>query len=152
MPGLVDNDFTVDIDDIVSTLASSDVVVMRFVSVGQRLLADFRMNDVEGPYIRVVRPVKSVQERFRELRKVRPRFADPERISAIWWPRFASSLRESDAWRTVLERASESGFVASVRAAQAAMDELVALERRAAADAVRGEGFKTLWSASARKI
>jgi hypothetical protein len=152
MPGLVDNDFTVDIDDIVATVASADIVVMRFVALGQRLLLDFRMSAVEGPMIRVVKPVNSVQERYRELRRIRPRFPTPARISAVWWPRFASSLRDSEAWRAVLERASESGFVDSVRAAQLAMDELVALERQAAADAVRGEGFRTLWSASARKI
>jgi hypothetical protein len=152
MPGLVDNDFTVDLDDIVATLASADVVVMRFVALGQRLLLDFRMNEVEGPLVRVVKPVNSVKERIAELRQTRHRFSDPERISSVWWPRFAASLRESDAWRTVLARAAESGFVDAVRAAEVAMDELVSLERRAAAEAVRGEGFRTLWSASARRI
>jgi hypothetical protein len=151
MPTPVDNDYTVDLDDIIATIATSDVVVMRFVALGQRLLLDFRANDVEGPLVRVVRPVKSVQERYRDLRKMRPRFSDPERIVAIWWPRFAASLRESPAWQCVLERVSEAGHPAAVRGAQAAIDELVRLERRAARDAVSGEGFRTLWSASARR-
>jgi hypothetical protein len=146
----VDNDYTIDLDDIVATIASSDVVVMRFVALGQRLLLDFRTTGLEGPMVKVVRPVNSVQERYKDLRHLRPRFNPPDRIVAIWWPRFAASLRESPAWQAVLERVSDTGYPASVREAQAAMDELVSLERRAAFDAVTGEGYRTLWSAQAR--
>ena len=148
---LVDNDYTVDLDDIVATLMSSDVVVMRFIALGQRLLLDFRTNANEGPMVRVVQPVTSVQERYKELRRARPSFDDPERIVAVWWPRFARSLAGSQAWRAVMERVAASGQPGAVTLAEAAMDELVALERAAALDAVRGEGFRTLWSASARR-
>jgi hypothetical protein len=151
MRGLVDNDYNVDLDDIIATLTGSDVVVMRFVALGQRLLLDFRASEAEGPLVRVVRPVNSVQERYQELRTLRPRFRDPERIVAVVWPRFARSLRNSPAWLSVLDRLSEAGFASSVREARAAIDELVSLERAATIDAVRGEGFRTLWSASARR-
>ena len=146
----MDNDYTVDLDDIVATLTSSDVVVMRFIALGQRLLLDFRTTRAEGPMVRVVQPVDSVQERYKELKRIRPGFAAPERIVAVWWPRFASSLRESPAWQAVMERVCAGGFRDSVQEAEAAIDELVALERMAAVHAVRGEGFRTLWSASAR--
>ncbi len=146
----MDNDFNVDLQDILSSLAGSDVVVMRFVTLGQRLLFDFRNNDVDGPLIRVVEAVTSVEERYRELQRIRPRFPLPERIVAIWWPRFARSLHGSPAWNEVMGRVSDSGYVEAVRSAGAALDELVSLERKAERDAVRGEGFRTLWSAPAR--
>lgn len=147
----VDNDYTIDADDIAATIRSSDVVVLRFVAVGQRLLLDLRTSESEGPLIRVVRPVSSVQERYKDLRRLRPRFALPERIVALWWPRFARSLAASDVWSEVVARLHTSGHPSAVAGASAAIDELVRLERCATLDAIAGEGYRTLWSASARR-
>ena len=147
----VDNDYTIDADDIATTIRSSDVVVLRFVAVGQRLLLDFRTSDTEGPLIRVVRPVSSVQERYKDLRRLRPRFPLPERIVALWWPRFARSLAASDVWDGVHARLSASGYAEAIAEASSAIEELVRLERCATVDAIVGEGYKTLWSASARR-
>jgi hypothetical protein len=147
----VDNDYSIDLDDIVSTLSGSDVVVMRFVALGQRLLLDFRATELEGPMVRVVAPVKSVQDRYKELKVIRPRFPTPERITAVLWPRFARSLRDSPAWTEVLARISDTGHADSVRAAKDALEQIIALEHRTECEAVRGEGFRTLWSASARR-
>ncbi len=144
----MDNDYSIDLDDIAGTIRTSDVIAVRFVSVGQRLLLDFRANDVDGPLVKVVDPVKSVEERYRSLARMRPRFGPPEKIIAIWWPRFASSLRETGIWDEVMERVTEAGHVHAVRMAEAALAELVALERQQQRDAITGKGFRTLWSAS----
>src|SRR5690606_9109305 len=114
---------------------------------GHRLLLDFRSSEVDGPFVRVVQPVRSIDERYRALKQLRPRFALPDRIVAIWWPRFASSLRSTGVWADVMQRVSESGHVDAVRAAEDALDELIRLEAQAQRDAVRGEGFRTMWSA-----
>ena len=103
----MDNDFNVDLQDILSSLATADVVVMRFVTIGQRLLFDFRASGIDGPLVRVVDPVTSVEQRYKDLQRLRPRFPLPERIVAIWWPRFARSLRESSAWLEVMTRISD---------------------------------------------
>ena len=124
---------------------------MRFVTIGQRLLFDFRASGIDGPLVRVVDPVTSVEQRYKDLQRLRPRFALPERIVAIWWPRFARSLRESPAWLEVMTRISDLGYPEAVRTAEAAIEELATLERKAEVDAVRGEGYRTLWSAPARR-
>lgn len=144
----MDNDFSIDVVEIAQTVRHSEVIAIRFVSVGHRLLLDFRTSDIDGPLVKVVLPVKSIEERYRELRQLRPRFAPPDKITAIWWPRFASSLESTGVWREVMERVSDSGHSESVRQAQAALAELIALEQQQQRDAVRGEGFRTLWSAS----
>jgi hypothetical protein len=144
----MDNDFSIDLVDIASTVRSNDVITIRFVAVGQRLLLDFRATEIDGPLVKVVEPVKSVEERYRHLRKLRPRFGPPERIVSIWWPRFAHSLESTGVWKEVMERISESGHVDAVRAAEDALSELIQLEYQQQRDAVRGEGFRTLWSAS----
>ena len=144
----MDNDFSIDLVDIASTVKGSDVITVRFVSVGQRLLLDFRATEIDGPLVKVVDPVKSVEERYRTLRQLRPRFSPPERIVAIWWPRFASSLESTGIWKEVMERVSEAGHPDAVRAAHDSLAELIKLEHTQQRDAVRGEGFRTLWSAS----
>lgn len=148
----MDNDFNIDISDVAGSIGSSELAVLRFVTVGQRLLLDFRTNEIDGPLVKLVPPVTSVQERYEMLKKIRPRFARPEKIIVIWWPRFARSLRETGIWDAIMERVSDAGFPESVRAAERELAELVALERAVEINAVTGgEGFKTLWSASSLK-
>jgi hypothetical protein len=144
----MDNDFNIDLVDIASTIRTSDVITVRFVAVGQRLLLDFRATEIDGPLVKVVDPVKSVDERYRMLKKLRPRFGAPPRIVAIWWPRFAASLESTGIWAQVMQRITETGHVESVRQAEETLAELVALERTQQRDAVTGAGFRTLWSAS----
>lgn len=148
----MDNDFNIDLVDIAATIRSSEVLSIRFVAVGQRLLLDFRCTELDGPMVRVVTPVKSVEERYRTLRQMRPRFAPPEKIEAIWWPRFAASLESTGVWRAVMERVSDSGHVDAVRLAEDALTEIIRLEREQQCDAVRGTGFRTLWTASSRRV
>ena len=142
----MDNDFNIDLIDIAATLRTADVVAIRFVAVGHRLLLDFRATDVDGPMVRVVEPVKSVEERYRTLKRLRPRFPTPEKITAIWWPRFAASLESTGVWAEVMQRVSESGHVDAVRRAEDTLRELVALEAKQQREAVTGHGFKTLWA------
>jgi hypothetical protein len=144
----LDNDFTADLRDIVTTIESSDVVVIRFITVGQRLLLDFRATELDGPLVKVVAPVKSVEERYRDLKELRPRFSLPDRIVAMWWPRFTTSLRTEGIWDVVARRVADSGHSQSVRDADRTFRELAALERQTQRDAIRGENFKTLWTAA----
>jgi hypothetical protein len=144
----MDNDFSVDLEDIAATLRSSEVVALRFVVVGQRLILDFRTTELDGPMVKVVAPVKSVEERYKSFKKLRPRFGAPEKIVAVWWPRFASSLVSTGVWKVIMERVSESGHADAVRAAEQALEQLLVLEQAQQRNAVRGSGFRTLWNAS----
>jgi hypothetical protein len=148
----MDNDFCIDIGDIVSTLRTSDVAAMRFVVVGERLILDFRATEIDGPMVKLVPPVNSMEERYRALQRLRPRFPAPNKIAAIWWPRFAESLRATGIWDVVLERVSASGHPEAVRQAAQALDELMRLELARQREAIAGDGFRTLWSASPSRL
>lgn len=147
----MDNDYTIDADDIAATIRTSDVIVLRFVVVGQRLLLDFRSSATDGPLLKVVRPVPSVQERYKDLRRLRSQFPLPDRIVALWWPRFARSLAGSSVWAEVTARLRDCGHPGALEQADCVLEELATLERCALREAIAGEGFKTLWSASARR-
>ncbi|HEY5475285.1 MAG TPA: hypothetical protein VIK11_01105 [Tepidiformaceae bacterium] len=144
----MDNQFEIDLADIVATIRAHDVVAIRFLSVGQRLLLDFRSTEIDGPVVRVVEPVKSVEERYGHLKQIRPRFPAPRRIVAIWWPRFVSSMVDTGVWAVIMQRVSDAGHVDAVHLAEETLAELAALERKIEQDAIRGTGFKTLWTAS----
>ena len=144
----MDNDFNIDIGDICASIRSHDVLAIRFVSLGQRLLLDFRATEIDGPLVKVVEPVRSIEERYRNMKKLRPRFAAPDKIVVIWWTRFASSLGTTGVWDEVMRRVSEAGHTDAVRRAEETLEELIALERTLLRDAITGNGFKTLWSRS----
>lgn len=145
----VDNDFTIDLAEIASTVRTHDVIIVRFIAVGERLLLDFRTNEADGPLVAVVAPVRSVQERYRNLRELRPSFADPEKIVTVFWPRFTRSLEETGVWREVSERIARSGHPENVRDATRVLGELMNLEMAQQRAAVKGGGqFQTLWSAT----
>lgn len=144
----MDNDFSIDLVDIASAIRTSEVLTMRFVAVGHRLLVDFRTNELDGPMVRVVEPVSSIEERYRSLKKLRPRFASPEKITSVWWPRFTHSLKTTGIWDEVMLRVSETGHADSVRRCEEALQELIELEIQQQRNAVTGTGFNTLWSAS----
>lgn len=147
----MDNDFSMDLRDLARTIETNDVVTMRFVTFGKRLLLDFRSTEIDGPLVKVVEPVKSARARYESLKEMRPRFESPEKIVAIAWPRFARSLGATEAWDAVMRRLVDSGHPEAIRAAERALAELQELEIKAQRDAIRGEGFRTLWSTEARR-
>ncbi len=144
----MDNDFSIDLADIAATVHTAEVVAIRFVSTSQRLLLDFRSSELDGPMVRVVEPVNSVEERYRSLRRLRPRFAAPEKIVAIWWPRFVSSLESTGIWDEILERVRDCGHDEAVERAREALHSLLDLEQEQQRDAITGKGFRTLWAAA----
>ncbi len=144
----MDNDFSIDLADIAATVHTAEVVAIRFVSTSQRLLLDFRSSELDGPMVRVVEPVTTVEERYRSLRRLRPRFAAPEKIVAIWWPRFVASLETTGIWDEILERVRDAGHPESIERAHEALRSLLDLEREQQRDAIMGKGFRTLWAAT----
>ncbi len=148
----MDNDYNVDVAEVAATIRDHDVVIIRFISLGERLLLDFRSSDIDGPMVKLVDPVRSVQERYRHLRKLRPRFGDPEKIVSVFWPRFARSLDETGVWAEVIRRVVDSGHPDAVRDAEQQLSEVLQKERAHQRDAVAGsDRFRTLWSASPAK-
>ena len=143
----MDNEYRLDTSEILKTLRRADVVVFRFVTVPQRLLLDFRHSDVDPPMLKLVQRANSAEDRFRNLKQLRPRFKLPEKISAVWWPRFVRRLEDEGVWDSVLARLTDEGYPAVAGQAAAVLAELRDLERTEMSNAIEGEGYKTLWPA-----
>lgn len=139
----MDNDYPVDVTEILRVLATAEVIVFRFLLVSQRLLVDLRADVDHRPLLALVPPVKSAEERFRSLRRLRPGLPAPERITVIHWPKFVRSLETSGIWTAIQERVQVEQ--APQAPAADALCELRRLEGREVQHALRGTGYQTLW-------
>jgi hypothetical protein len=144
----MDNDYALDIDQIIRTIESAEVVTFRFMLLEKRLLIDNRTNEIDGPMARLVNRVGSSEERFRSIRRMRPRFKLPEKLTAIWWPKYIRTLESSGVWDAVVRRMEYSGFPNALQECETVLRELYEMERKEIRGAITGgDGFQTVWSA-----
>ena len=139
----VEDDLGVDLSEVLSVVNTAEVFVVMFQLFERRLLVDTRTAANEPPLIRVVDRVRSSDERFRELQRLRPKFAAPERIVAFQWPRSIRTLLEAGVWEAIQSRVRSLG--ASESTVLAVLAELQWEERNEEMKAVRGqEPYRTL--------
>jgi predicted dienelactone hydrolase len=145
---LTENGLQVDLEAVERVLDQADVLAIGFTLFPERLLIDARSQGEEGPLVAVVEPVGTVQERYLWLGKHRPNFGAPEAFAFFVWPHTVRNLVERDALRTMRNRLAAARPEAAA-ALDAALDELLELERRAFIEAVAGSPrWQTLWEAS----
>jgi len=144
----MDNDYVLNIDDILRTIETADVVRIRFLLLDKRLLIDNRCNEFEGPLVKVVNRSGSSEESFRNLKRLRPRFPLPDKMTAIWWPKYVNTLYTTGIWGGIVRRIADTGFSDSLRQCDEVLRELLALERQEIRNAISGEGFQTIWQRS----
>ena len=137
------DDLGVDLSEVLAVVNTAEVFVVMFQLFERRLLVDTRTSPGEPPMIRVVDRVRSSEERFRELLRLRPRFGSPEKIVAFQWPRSVRTLIESGVWEAIENRLRSLGATDS--AMMAVRAELQWEERNEELKAVRGdEPYRTL--------
>ena len=142
-------DLGVDIDEVISAINSAEVLVMRFPVIEKRLLLDFRTSSYEAPFLKVVNRVNSAEERFRDLRRLRPRFPAPERIVAMQWPRSVDVLVSSGVWPAIEQRMQSLNLSSAI--CQEVLVDLQREERLEAFRAIRGaDNYETLWQRATR--
>jgi hypothetical protein len=143
----MDNEYRLDYGEILKTLRDAEVVLFRFVTVPQRLLVDFRTSDTEGPMLKIVPRAKDAEDRFRSLKMLRPRFRLPAKISAVWWPRYVERLADDGVWDALMKRLTSAEADLIAGDPQIVLNELRKLERSEIANAIGGDGYRTLWPA-----
>jgi hypothetical protein len=140
------DDYGLDMNEVAKVIDSADVMVVRFAILDKRLLIDARTNDQEGPLITVVTKTGSVEERFKNLKKLRPRFPLPEKIMSFMWPRHIDTFRQSGLAQRITSRLVSIGGDEMVNLCNKALDQLAREERAEVMSAISGgEGYQTLW-------
>lgn len=146
----MDGDFSLDPAEIEKGLEATEVISIYFPLLRKALLMDTRDDIEDGPMIRVVPMVNSVEERFRSLARIRPRLPRPERITVIPWPKYVSSLKTLGIWDKILRRFVLTGHKEAVKACDKALAELLELDRKEMEALIIGEHYYTLWESKKR--
>ncbi len=141
------NDHGLDLDEIFEVVDTADVLIIRFhMPSDRRLLVDTRSTAVDPPIVRMVGRASSVEERFRSIKRLRPRLPLPERVLSFQWPRHIRSLAETGVWDRIVQRIAASGHQGAIGECEAMWRELVQAERGETIAAITGgEGWQTIW-------
>jgi hypothetical protein len=145
----MDNDYILNLDEILHTVETAEVVRIRFGLLDKRLLIDNRSSEFEGPMVKVVNRSGSSEESFRSLKRLRPRFPLPEKMTAIMWPKYVSTLQSTGVWNAIVARVAATGHADSTRQCDEVLGELLKLEKQEIRNAISGEGFQTVWQRTA---
>jgi len=145
----MDTDYAIDLGAVFAVIDNAEVIIFRFVTIPQRLLFDARHSDVEGPLLKTIPRATSLEERARALKQLRPRFNIPERITAIWWPKYVRSLQGSSVWGHIQRRMAQEGYPQLADASEEVLRDLCQRERAETLNAITGAGYHTLWERKA---
>jgi hypothetical protein len=143
----VDFDFQIDLAEMANSLDTADVVAIYFPLLRKTLIIDTRSSAVDAPMVKVAEMVATPEERFRSLRRLRPRFPKPDSLTLIPWPKYVESLVELKMWERLVARFVNLGFPDTVHECEACLEELVALEKEEITRALSGENYKSIWEA-----
>ena len=141
----MDNDFAIDLDAIFEAVETADVVTIRFLILPHRLLIDARHSDVEGPLMKVVPRARSLEERFKAVKELRPSFRLPDKIVAVSWPKPVEGLVSAGIWQRIVQRMMDAGFPDAADECQQVLHNLICQERAEIHNAVAGTGYESLW-------
>jgi len=136
----------VDMEAIRRVIATADVFIVRFALLEHRLMVDSRLDSEGRPFVKMVPPVTSAEERYRYLQRERPGMPPPEQITVFQWPRSIRTLREAGLWAAIEERLVVIGGDAALALGQTAYRDALRLEdadKRAMI--LGGEGYETVW-------
>jgi hypothetical protein len=140
------DDYGLDINEVGRVIDSADVLVVRFAILDKRLLIDTRTNEQDGPFIGIVPKAGSIEERFKALKKLRPRFPLPEKIMSFMWPRHVDTFRAAGLCDRIQSRLVALGGEEMAGLCESAFAELAREERSEVFLAIRGgEGYQTIW-------
>lgn len=134
------------VDGVFKFIENAEVLAVFFPKFGQSVVIDVRPKEGEPPLIRVVPMARSIADRLRSIKRMRPALPRPQDIVAVPWVGYVDGMKTSGLWDKVVSRIEQAGYPESVNAAEKAFDELIRMERRELAQLIMGEQYETLWA------
>ncbi len=145
----MDNDFGVDIAEALKGIKTAEVVCILFPLLARSLVVDTRYDQREGPFVQVMTPAGSLEERVKVLRQVRPHFPEPKKVTIFPWPGYVQGLCRVGIWDRLVQRFIDAAQPEAVKALEVVFNELETLERQELVRAIRGEHYRALWQRGA---
>jgi hypothetical protein len=96
--------------------------------------------------VKLVERVTSAEERFKNLKELRPRFNAPEKILSFLWPRRVETLIDAGVWQRVIDRMVNTGWHDAEAACARVYRDLLEEERSEVRAAITGgANYQSLW-------
>ncbi|MDA0770351.1 MAG: hypothetical protein BZY79_00085 [SAR202 cluster bacterium Casp-Chloro-G4] len=143
----MDNDFVFDLDEIMSSINTAEVMSIFFPTFRKSVVIDTRSNVDARPMVKIMPMVASPQERLRSIRRLRPGFPRVHNLTVVPWPRYVDSLVNLGLWERIVRRFQDSGDTEMVRQCENVLSDLIRMEKEEMAAVIRGENYQTIWSA-----
>ena len=144
----MDGDYRFDMEEICCNIDVAEVISVFFPLLRKTFLMDTRSDIEDGPLIKVVPMVDSAEERFRALRRLRPRLPRPESITVIPWPKHVRSLKSLGIWDRLVQRAMDTSCKDAEKRCGDCYTVLVELDNSELASVINGDNYYTLWDSS----
>ncbi len=145
-----ENGLSLNLTEVFEAIGKSDVLVLGFLHLAPRVLFDTRRAS-DRPLFRLVPPVRTPEERFGQLRKLRPGLADPERYVFIQWPLGLTSLVTTEVWDQVVDHCVHAAGDSAREDCDGIMKRLRQLDRKEDREAIRGDSYRTVWPSRGRR-
>jgi hypothetical protein len=136
------------VDGVFKFIENAEVMAVFFPRFGQSIVIDVRLKEEDPPLVRVVPMARSIADRLRTIKRMRPALPRPRDIVAIPWVGYVGAMDSSGLWKKIIARIEETGFPEALAAADKSFDELVRMERQELAQLIMGEQYDTLWARS----
>ncbi len=137
------------ITQVLSTIEEAEVLTIFFPNLAKALVVDVRRSFEEGPMVRVVNQVNSMEERMTNIEKMRPALGRVRSIAGIPWTKSVRTLRDNQIIDRLQDRLVHAGMT-SFEAAQACSDafgKLKEVEHAQWVDLIKGQSplYKDIW-------
>ena len=143
----MNSDFMFDIDGMLKSIDSADVISIFFPSFRRALVVDPRSNDRHSAMVQIAPMAASPQERLRLIRRQRPGLPRVRNLAVIPWTRYVDSLVRLGLWDKLIDRLESAGEDEAVEDCERALAELREMEREEHVNAIIGKNYHTIWAA-----
>jgi hypothetical protein len=139
------------LSQVFSAISEADVISIFFPLLRRSLVIDMRDAPQTVPMVQVMGQVNSVEERINSIEQMRPGMGKIRSILAVPWLKSVRSLEEVGIVDSLVERLAQGGMSPpdGGKALRDAVNQLWKIEMLAFNGLIRGEGYKTLWTARA---
>lgn len=137
------------ITQVLSTIDEAEVLTIFFPNLTKALVVDTRRNQEDGPIIKVVNQVNSMEERMASIEKMRPGFGKVRSIAGIPWTKSIRTLKENGVMTRLeqrLNRAGQESYIAAQNCNEA-FSKLCEIEHKQWTTLIKNENsmYKSIW-------
>ncbi len=137
------------ITQVLSTIDEAEVLTIFFPNLAKALIVDTRRNFEEGPLVKVVNQVNSMEERMAAIEKMRPGLGRVRSIAGIPWTKSVRTLRENGIINRLEQRlaGSTNDMYQVSEACSTAFQKLQEIEQAQWIDLIKGQNplYKSIW-------